>query len=67
MVNGDSPDIRNAIAGLYERYGLAFSSCLNVRAISSFVLMFWKGNGEFFALLAWSGLSRFLPDFFFIT
>jgi hypothetical protein len=37
----DSPDIRNAIAGLYERYGLAFSSCLSVRAISfsTFILM----------------------------
>jgi hypothetical protein len=33
-LSDDSPDIRNAIAGLYERYGLAFSSCLNVRAIA---------------------------------
>ena len=65
VLSGDSRDIRNAIAGLYERYSLAFSSCLNLRAISSFVLMCWEGNGEFFVLLAWSRLSRFLPDFFF--
>ena len=36
VLSGHSPDIRNAIAGLYEHYGLAFSSCLNVRAIFSF-------------------------------
>jgi hypothetical protein len=39
VLSGDSPDVRNAIAGLYERYCLAFLSCLNVRAIS-FSLLF---------------------------
>ena len=38
-LSDDSPDVRNAIAGLDECYGLAFSSCLNVRAIS-FSLLF---------------------------
>jgi len=33
VLGGDSPDLRNAIAGQYERYDLAFSSCLKVRAI----------------------------------
>jgi len=33
VLSGDSPDLRNAIAGQYERYGLAFSYCLKVRAI----------------------------------
>jgi len=33
VLDGDSPDLRNAKAGLYERYGQAFSSSLKVRAI----------------------------------
>ena len=65
VLGGDSPDLQNVIAGPYKHYGQAFLSSLKVRAISSFVLMYWEGNGEFFALLAWSGLSRFLPEFFF--
>ena len=38
-LSDDSPDVRNAIAGLYECYGLAFPSCLNVGAISFSLLL----------------------------
>jgi hypothetical protein len=33
VLDADSPDLQNAIAGQYERYGQAFSSSLKVRAI----------------------------------